>query len=101
MGVRSVPHRPSGPRAQPVDGTLRGRPVTLFDGTKPIDDCRGVDQFRVEEGTDKVLILLAEGAQLRNAEILLVETPAGELRLAGRCSGVGVLDLHQPDPTTI
>ncbi len=45
-----------------------------------------------------VLVLLPQRAQLRNAEVLLVEAPAGELQPATGSGRVGVLHLDQSIP---
>jgi hypothetical protein len=46
-----------------------------------------------EEGCDEVLVLLPEGAELGDAQVFLVEAPAGVLRFPTWSCGVGVLDL--------
>ena len=59
-------------------------------------DDAGVDEAGVEQRADEVLVLLAQRAELGDAEVFLVEAPAGELRLSGWCGGVGVLHLDEP-----
>jgi len=44
----------------------------------------------------KFVVLLAQRAELGDAEVFLVEAPAGELRLSGGCGGVGVLHSDEP-----
>ena len=61
----------------------------------------GVDESGLEQRRHEVLIFLAKGAQLRDAQVLLVETPSGVLRLARRRRGVRVLDSDQPVAPTM
>jgi hypothetical protein len=42
-----------------------------------------VNEAGTHQGGDEVLVFLAEGAELRDAEVFLIEAPAGELRVAG------------------
>lgn len=52
----------------------------------------GVDQAGVEQRCHEVPVLLAEGAQLRNAQVFFVEALARVLRVSGERGGVRVLD---------
>jgi hypothetical protein len=82
----------SDPGARSFDCCL----VPAGNASEATRDLFGVDKAILEEGADEVEILLAEGDQLRDAEILLVETPAGETRLS--CWRGRVRVLH-PDKT--
>lgn len=57
---------------------------------------RGVDEAVGQERSNELLILLAECAQLRDAQVLLVEAPAREPRGACRRRSVRVLHLDEP-----
>jgi hypothetical protein len=67
--------------------------VLLEDEAQACSNNRGVDEAGVEERRDEVLVLLAERAEFRYAEVFFVEAPASELACPGGRRGVGVLDL--------
>ncbi|HET7387189.1 MAG TPA: hypothetical protein VFJ19_11070 [Nocardioidaceae bacterium] len=61
-----------------------------------MEDNVSIDETGVEEDSDEVAVLVAEGAELGDAEVLLVEAPASETGLPRRRGAVGVLHLHDP-----
>lgn len=62
---------------------------------KPCRNDMAVDELGVEQCCNEVAVLLTEGAQLGDAEICLVEAPAGKEGSAIGCGGVGVLNVDQ------
>jgi len=65
--------------------------MKIVDGPEAIEGGVHIDEVSAHQGGDEVAVLLSERAELRDAEVFLVEAPPGELWLAGGCSGVGVL----------
>lgn len=59
-------------------------------------DHGAVDEIGVKETRDEVAVLLAECAELCDAEILLVQAPSDEPGFSRGCGSVGVLDLDEP-----
>jgi hypothetical protein len=55
----------------------------------------GVDKTCIEQRCDEVLVLLSQGAQLRDAQVSLVQAPSGVAGLAARRGRVGVPDLDE------
>src|SRR5688500_11380753 len=84
---------------QPTESTLDVE--ALRHGWQTARDHGRVNEAGIHQGRDEVLVLLAEGAKLRDAEVFLVEAPAGELRLASWRRGVRVLDLDQAIPPSL
>lgn len=76
---------------EPLDCSLGARTEALGNHGKSCRDDRRFYQAGIEQRADKVLILLAQGAQRGGADVLLVETSIGELRLARWRRGVDVL----------
>src|SRR6266498_1597944 len=81
---------------KPGECALGGRVMLHWHLEKPFRYDLGVNQSGAEQRCHEVLIFFAEGTQLRDAQVLLVEAPSGVLRLAGGCGGVRVLDFDQP-----
>src|SRR5438105_2177831 len=72
---------------QPTESTLDA--VTVRNRWQTARDHGRVDEAGTDKRRDEVPVLLAEGAELRDAEVFLVEAPAGELWRAGWCAPAG------------
>ncbi len=88
----------SDPSREPLACMFDGGKLVLRDGVQAGGDEFGVDEAGVKERAYKVPVLLAEGAKLGDAEVLLVQAQPGELGSPRRWGCVEVLHLDQPVP---
>jgi hypothetical protein len=79
-------------RSQPGECALGGRVMLTWHLGEPFRYDLGVDESCLEQRRHEVLIFFAEGAQLCDAQVLLVETQSGVQRFARGRGGVRVLD---------
>lgn len=70
----------STPSCHPRLRRLSCQQMGIGDRAQPLGNDWGVDETGVKQGCDEVLVRLPECAELRNAKVLLVEAPSGELR---------------------
>ena len=106
-GIRSSRSRATAPSSAPDTGR---RPVRVTrasglhglrrrdsapHGRHSVGDHVAINEACIDQGEDEVPVLLAERAQLRDTEVVLVEAPAGEDGLASGGCRVGVLHLDE------